>query len=121
MIMLLCYNGLCASPGVPLLVTERVRDEFGMPGERTLQHMLILSAAVADSPARQKWSGWLSHHAYLACGYCQFCGSKGGDAERGLKGGMYFFGYVEPELQTVGMNAGKRLLFNAPEVQLTQG
>lgn len=117
----LLYEGFLQSAGVPLAVIEHVRDANGMPAKRIIQHRLILSAAVGDSPARQKWSMWLSHHAYLACGYCQFCGTRGGNAEQSEKGGMYFFGYAEPAPQKVGLNAGDSLMFNAPEVQLTNG
>lgn len=78
----------CVS-GEGLEVTEYTlgADKTVQRGD-TFKHTIVLSGVFGDSPALKKLARWLSHVAYLGCGFCQG-GLKDG-------GGMYFLGYDEP-------------------------
>lgn len=55
----------------------------------TFKHTILLSGVFGDSPAIKKLAHWLSHAAYLGCGYCLLRGTVGEGGK-----GMYFPGYV---------------------------
>jgi hypothetical protein len=55
----------------------------------TFKHTILLSGVFGDSPAIKKLAHWLSHAAYLGCGYCTLRGTVGEGGK-----GMYFPGYV---------------------------
>jgi hypothetical protein len=59
--------------------------------EQPFQHTILLSGVFGDSPAIKKLAHWLSHAAYLGCGYCKSRGTVGEDGK-----GMYQLGYTEP-------------------------
>jgi hypothetical protein len=73
-------------------VTEyRVGADNKVEQGATFKHTILLSGAFGDSPAIKKLAHWLSHVAYLGCGYCLVRGTvpQGGR-------GMYFKGYDAP-------------------------
>lgn len=54
-----------------------------------VDHKILLGGVFGDSPGIKKLARWLSHAAYLGCGYCLLKGTYAAGAVR-------FFGYVEP-------------------------
>lgn len=54
---------------------------------REFEHTILLGGVFGDSPGIKKLARWLSHAAYLGCGYCWLRGT--------YSGGMYFKGYAE--------------------------
>lgn len=81
-----------ALPGTPLIVTEhKLSADHKTIDQRTFGHTILLGGVFGDSPGIKKLAQWLSHAAYLGCGYCWLRGTKAGAG-----GGMYFKGYAEP-------------------------
>lgn len=76
-------------PGTPLRVTEhKLAADNKTIEKREFGHTILLGGVFGDSPGIKKLARWLSHAAYLGCGYCWL---------RGIySGGMYFAGYAEP-------------------------
>lgn len=80
----------CAAPGEGLEVTEyKIGPDHQVHKGNTVNHTILLSGVFGDSPAIKELSHWLSHAAYLGCGYCLLRGS-GGEGGKG----MYFPGYL---------------------------
>jgi hypothetical protein len=85
-VLLLC----CATTGEGLTVTEyRMGADNRLEQGATFKHTILLSGVFGDSPAIKKLAHWLSHAAYLGCGYCTLWGTVGEGGK-----GMYFPGYV---------------------------
>jgi hypothetical protein len=78
------------------LITEEFQ-KYGLQGltvvdshsKREFQHRPFLAAVYGDSIGLKKLQAWLSHSAYLGCGYCELRGVYRGHAMRWL-------GYKEP-------------------------
>ena len=76
--------------GQGLQVTEYKLDAANkVERGASFKHTILLSGVFGDSPATKKLAHWLSHAAYLGCGYCLLRGRvpDGGS-------GMYFGGYA---------------------------
>lgn len=71
-------------------MTEHKRQADGS-ATRSFTHRVLLGGNFGDSPGQKKWAFWLSHAAYLGCGYCLLRGTPGPGGY-----GMYFKGYLEP-------------------------
>ena len=97
----------------------------GKVQQRSFKHTILLGGVFGDSPGIKKVAKWLSHSAYLGCGYCMLRGTTGD------KGGMYFVGYLAPtsygafapgERQHAGahsQHAAGTALCGAPETKLS--
>lgn len=82
---------LHAATGAGLEVTEyKLGADGKVQQAATFRHTILLSGVFGDSPAIKKLAYWLSHAAYLGCGYCVLRGSVGPAGN-----GMYFPGYVK--------------------------
>lgn len=78
--------------GAPLVVTEhKLSADEKTIEQHVFGHTILLGGVFGDSPGIKKVAQWLSHAAYLGCGYCWLRGTKAGP-----RGGMYFKGYAEP-------------------------
>lgn len=78
-----------AITGTDLNVKEHILEPDNKTISKTpLAHRILLGGVFGDSPGIKKLAHWLSHAAYLGCGYCFVRGQKAG--------GMYFKGYLEP-------------------------
>lgn len=64
------------------------RDRF------RVQECAWLLGAFGDSPFRAKLAAWLSHAAFLGCGYCEFEATGRGEGSSGI----CFKGYLEPQI-----------------------
>lgn len=62
----------------------------------TFRHTVYLANVYGDSPAQKKLSKWLSHAAYLGCGYCRMSAVRDGR-------NMAYYGY-----RWVGSQGGHR-------------
>jgi hypothetical protein len=78
--------------GDGLEVTEyRVDADNVVRAAATFKHIVLLGGVFGDSPAIKKLAKWLSHAAYLGCGYCLLRGTVPAGGH-----GMYFAGYAQP-------------------------
>lgn len=73
----------------PLKVTEYTLAEDNKTIEtHHFNHTILLGGLFGDSPGIKKMAGWLSHCAYLGCGFCWLRGTH--------DGAMRFLGYDKP-------------------------
>lgn len=77
MTLCMCTGGIQVTPA-----------DAGVP----FAHGVLLSAAVADTPAAQKLTKVFAHSAKLGCGYCTLHGQHPANSSHG----MYFLGYKQP-------------------------
>ena len=87
------HQGLLFVVGRGLPVMQHLQGQNGVE-QRPLQHVIFLSGAFADAPARQKWALFLAVAAYLGCGYCLFQGQRFGS-------NMAFRGYLAKTKQSI--------------------
>lgn len=69
-------------------VTEHARVGNSIE-QRRCTHKMLLGAVYGDSPGIKKLAKWLSHSAYLGCGYCLLRGTY-------AEGAVRFLGYLTP-------------------------
>lgn len=62
---------------------------------QNVQHKILLGGIFGDSPGIKKLSRWLSHSAFLGCGYCWIRGTYAAGAVR-------FTGYLHPVETALG-------------------
>jgi hypothetical protein len=76
------------TPGSGLFVEEHRLNAQQQLEKRDFHHKILLGGVYGDSPGIKKVAKWLSHSAYLGCGYCLLRGKH--------SSGMYFQGYHAP-------------------------
>eukprot|EP00882_Tetradesmus_deserticola_P007756 GHRQ01008166.1.p1 GENE.GHRQ01008166.1~~GHRQ01008166.1.p1 ORF type:complete len:392 (+),score=63.85 GHRQ01008166.1:1269-2444(+) len=78
-----------------------VQQHLVVDGELQVQkvdHKILLGGVYGDSPGIKKLARWLSHSAYLGCGYCWLKGTYSAGAVR-------FMGYLHPVDTRLGQPA----------------
>ena len=91
------------------------RGADGRVRSEVLSLIIILSAFVAESPARAKALGWLVHNAFKGCGWCDWSATRRTPPLMGLLYG----GYWIERRQERGLHAGTDLHVRDPRVLLT--
>mgnify|MGYP001810129151 FL=1 len=64
---------------------KRVQQHFIVDGQvqvELVDHKILLGGVFGDSPGIKKLARWLSHSAYLGCGYCMLKGTYAANAVR---------------------------------------
>lgn len=85
----------CAPLSGGLQVTEHKLVDGQLQQVRQFCHKMLLGAVYGDSPGVKKLAKWLSHSAYLGCGYCLLMGVY---AHRAMR----FLGYLQPTHTAMG-------------------
>ena len=93
------------------------RGADGRVRSEVLGLIIILSAFVADSPARAKALGWLVHNAFKGCGWCDWSAT----CRTPPLSGVLYGGYWIERMQERGRHKGTHLRVRDRGVLLTNG
>jgi hypothetical protein len=88
------FNSFSPEKGGVRVTENRVVEGVVKP-IREFDHKMLLGVIYGDSPGIKKLTLWLSHSAYMGCGYCWFVGVH-------VNGAIRFLGHSQPTFTRLG-------------------